>query len=302
MTERVVTRGDCEELTQLWNRSARFDQLSTELLREKLWNDPDFDESLCLALEHSEQLIGFGTAVVRKREEGNVGYIKLIAIDPSYQGRGHGRQLLSVLENRLADERVAAIRPGESAPNYLTPGIDVRYTMAMLMFESSGYQRIGETHNLTATLPDLDLETDARLEALGSLGVELRRFAESDLASLQRLLDAQWPAWTSELAKAKLNSPPSIHLALRDGGVVGFAAYDSNNLNTGWFGPMGTDPDCRGLGIGEVLLKRCLADIRDQGHQTAIIPWVGPIKFYARHTRAQIDRVFHRYEKKIQPV
>jgi GNAT superfamily N-acetyltransferase len=33
----------------------------------------------------------------------------------------------------------------------------------------------------------------------------------------------------------------------------------------GWFGPMGTHPDLRGLGIGSILLKRCLKDMKRNG-------------------------------------
>jgi mycothiol synthase len=58
---------------------------------------------------------------------------------------------------------------------------------------------------------------------------------------------------------------------------------------------MGTTPPCRGLGIGRILLWRCLNDLRDAGHETAVIPWVGPIGFYSRHCDCVLERVFWRY-------
>jgi hypothetical protein len=58
---------------------------------------------------------------------------------------------------------------------------------------------------------------------------------------------------------------------------------------------MGTAPQAQGKSIGRVLLWRCLNDLRDAGHRTAVIPWVGPIGFYARHAGCQVDRVFWRY-------
>ncbi len=300
MIKRALMQSDCEELAKLWNRSAPFDQISSEVLTEKIWGDADFDESLCLALEDSNRLVGFGACVVRNQESGGTGYVKLLAIAPSHRGRGYGRQLLQTLEARLASLKVSAIRPSESAPNYLTPGIDVRYTQALLLFEAEGYQRIGETHNLLANLADLELDTDSLVKSLGAAEIEIRRWQEDDSRSLQELLESHWPAWKAELAQAQKHSPPAVHLALKAGKVIAFAGYDGNNIGTGWFGPMGTDPNFRGLGIGEVLLKHCLLDIREQGHPSAIIPWVGPIKFYARHSNARIDRVFYRYEKQLK--
>ena len=81
--------------------------------------------------------------------------------------------------------------------------------------------------------------------------------------------------------------------------MIGFAAHDANNVGTGWFGPMGTAPEFRGRRIGEVLLKRCLADTRAQGLTQATIPWVGPTEFYERTVRARITRRFVRLEKRL---
>jgi len=52
-------------------------------------------------------------------------------------------------------------------------------------------------------------------------------------------------------------------------------------------------------GIGAVLLKRCLNDIQAQGLERAIIPWVGPVDFYARHVGAVVHRRFHRMVKRL---
>ncbi|MFV1981354.1 MAG: GNAT family N-acetyltransferase, partial [Rhodothermia bacterium] len=101
----------------------------------------------------------------------------------------------------------------------------------------------------------------------------------------------------SEISNCFSNMPVSLHLAFRDEALVAFSGYDGNNVGTGWFGPMGTAESARGAGIGGVLLKRCLADIKAQGKHEAIIPWVGPVGFYAHHVGARISRVFLRLEK-----
>jgi len=62
-------------------------------------------------------------------------------------------------------------------------------------------------------------------------------------------------------------------------------------------GPIGTDPGMRGLGIGTILLKRCLAEQRDRGIDAAELVWVGPLSYFARAVHATIGRAFWLYSK-----
>jgi hypothetical protein len=60
---------------------------------------------------------------------------------------------------------------------------------------------------------------------------------------------------------------------------------------------MGTLDSERQHGVGTVLLRRCLADLRAAGHRSAQIGWTGPVHFYARAVGARIDRMFWPYKK-----
>ena len=40
--------------------------------------------------------------------------------------------------------------------------------------------------------------------------------------------------------------------------------------------------------------------MRDAGHRTSVIPWVGPIAFYQQWCAARVERVFWRYRLKIK--
>jgi GNAT superfamily N-acetyltransferase len=64
---------------------------------------------------------------------------------------------------------------------------------------------------------------------------------------------------------------------------------------------MGTTEKAQGKGLGELLLKRCLQDLKTAGFKEAIIPWVGPIGFYFQKCSAKVDRVFWNYTKNITP-
>jgi len=79
--------------------------------------------------------------------------------------------------------------------------------------------------------------------------------------------------WAYETEMALLQSPPKCWIAVTEKKVIGFACYDASAKD--YFGPIGVDPAFCGKGIGEVLLRRCLISMREEGYGYAIIGWVG---------------------------
>ena len=278
----------------LWNSCCTFDQLTDAVFLEKTSGDPDWDENL-LKIEYVEGVpIGFCFAVARSGKDEFVGHVKLLAVDPSYRGRGIGSSLLQQIENEFSRNGVKKVRLGEAAPNYLNPGIDPRYTAAMLFFRNRGYERFGEAYNMSVDLGALPVAPVVRDST-----IEVRRANSSDRESVDGLLKTYWPSWISEVSNSFEREPISLHIAIRDGTLLGFSAYDCNNVGTGWFGPMGTAPEARGSGIGATLLHHCLSDLKMSGLETATIPWVAPIGFYSKFVGASISRVFYRFEKSL---
>ena len=78
--------------------------------------------------------------------------------------------------------------------------------------------------------------------------------------------------------------PPTLWMAERDGEFCGFAVTDVAAPER--LGPMGVSPEVRKLGVGTVLLKRALADLRDRGVDIGVIYGAGPYAFYARTVNA----------------
>ena len=245
MQIRDMRDDDFEALLRLWNDSAPHDRLTAALLREKILDDPDVGRAHCLVADGGESPAGFGIGLVRQSPEARRGFVKMLAVAPARRRQGIGRRILTRLESALAKQGAGTIRIAESAPNYLVPGIDVRYAEGVLFLESCGYACIGEARNL-----------------------------------------------------ALQNEPVTLHLAVCEQQLLGFAAYDANNKGTGWFGPMGVRGDSRHAGIGCALLRACLGDIRKQGHRVATIPWVDAIPFYEKCAGATPSRTFLRFEKK----
>jgi GNAT superfamily N-acetyltransferase len=298
---RTLGREDFEGLLEMWNASAPFDPLTPELLEEKTWSDPGFETELARVCEVNGAIAGFAMAVLRETGGGPRGVIKLLAVAEAHRRRGIGRRLLATLEEELRSRGVHTLRVCESPPNYLAPGVDARCDSANGFFEKHGYRPAGTACNMSVNLLDRPFPFEQEERALAVHGVECRRAQAADRGDLNGLLEAHWPSWREEVAVSLQNVPPALHIALRGGGVVGFAAWDANNRGTGWFGPMGTAPGLRGLGIGRVLLLRCLADMKAAGHPSAVIPWVEPVEFYEKVAGAVVSRTFNRYEKVLAP-
>ena len=93
-------------------------------------------------------------------------------------------------------------------------------------------------------------------------------------------------AWADEISVAYANKPVSLFIAIRDGEVIGFGAYETTRR--GFFGPTGVAPSERGKQIGKVLLLACLWGLREMGYAYAIIGGAGPVEFYAKHCGATV--------------
>lgn len=286
-----------EALLDLWNGNVDFDALQETVFAEKIWEDVGYDPDLAFLLQHEGEAVGFIVGVIRARPEGPMGYVKLLVVEQEYHRNGLGGQLLTRLEEGFRQRGIKKVRLFESAPNYLQPGLDPRYTKALLFFEKHGYERFGETYNLRVPLRPQHFDPVAAEITLSENHVAVRRARPGDREAVLAFLREYWPAWQAECTRMFANDPISLHLAFRGEQLLGFSGYDGNNVGTGWFGPMGTAPAARGLGIGGILLRRCLQDMKDQGHRAAVIPWVGPVGFYAHYADAWIERVFYRYEK-----
>lgn len=216
----------------------------------------------------------------------SAGHIDLLAVHPRARGRGYGRALVEAAEEWLRGEGVTRVRFAGNPPCYAWPGIDVRATPAACLAERLGYRHDGMAWNMTA-----DLNQD--LSAPAPPGVTLATAAPGERAELAAFVRAHWnDEWAWEVEQAT-----GVHYAVRDGEILGFAAWGARPT---WFGPTGTAPAARGLGIGRVLLRRCLAEQRAVGLTTVQIGWVGPLRFYSRAVGARVERVFWQYARDLR--
>ncbi len=219
-----------------------------------------------------------------------LGHVDLLAVHPEARGEGRGRALVRAAEEWLRGQGAREARFAGNPPCYAWPGVDVRYTPAACLAESLGYERYHVAWNMTADL-GVDLsDSDDELARLAAAGVTLRAAGAGDRARLTAFVEEHWnERWAWEAANAS-----GAHYAERDGRIIAFAAWGAR---PGWFGPMGTAEAARGLGLGRVLLRRCLAEQRAAGQAESQIGWVGPLRFYSRAVGARAERVFWLYRR-----
>jgi GNAT superfamily N-acetyltransferase len=279
------------------------------LCAESLPLDPDAAElpgilrtapgpALTLVSESAGQLTGIACGALRPDPAEVRGHLDLLAVAPSARGDGTGARLLGAAEEELRSGGATTIGLGQGPPVWLWPGVDPRYTAMVCLAERAGYQRRGEQVNMVVDLGAAPLDTDADERRLAAAGITVRRAAAAEAGDLAAWLRAgPWAdlPWSSEAVLALPHEPPGCHVAVRAGAYLAFACHGCNRR--GWFGPMGTLAAERQHGLGTVLLRRCLADLRAAGYPTAHIGWTGPIRFYARAVGARIDRTFWYYEK-----
>ncbi len=286
---------DLEELHPFLSQALEYDSFSPDLLHQKLFFNPHPGRDVyhTLLARRSGRLIGAMQHVLRP--DAGLAWLGLFAVEQDHRRQGVARKLFDAVIHAWKPKSVRGGELMTIPTNYLLPGIDPRYTPAVCFVESAGFVSKGPRANMRCLL-DRDLATDKEEAALADEGIEIRRAQTGDWYLIEQFFARQFgEGWLCETGMGMANRPPTVHLAIRDREIIAFAAHSTMNQEWGNFGPMGTTEPCRGKGIGRVLLFRCMSDLRAAGFRSAVIPWVGPYRFYCRLLDCRIERVLWQY-------
>jgi mycothiol synthase len=295
----AILRDDLPALSDFCNRNIEFDQFNPELIEDKTFNDPHFDPELVLVAKKKDQIIAFMPGLWKEKDGRLVGWIKWFAVEKQRRRERIGSRLLEELEARLREREVQEIRISDCAPNYLQPGIDPRNTETVAFLLRKGYSKTGDFFHMEAELAQLDLKTRPRERILEQEGFTFRRLEPRDRQALMSFRggDPREEAYRTDKCLRQL--PISCHIALLGGQLVAYARYDVDR--PGWFGGMRTAEKFRqSKGLGTILLKRCLADMRGLGYEKALIGWVAPLYFYAKVVDARVCRTMWLLTKSLE--
>ncbi|MFB3895834.1 MAG: GNAT family N-acetyltransferase [bacterium] len=293
-----LTKSDLGTISDFCNRNIIYDKFTPALIEEKSFGDPDFDPALTFIAKNDQgNITGFLLGIMRIWKGKPIGWIKLMAVEEWLRRKQVASQMLTALEAQLKSLGAKELKVMDCPLNYYMPGVDPRYTEMIVFCLRRGFERIGENINMDCDLIAGNFDTATFEAERVKDGFQIKRAEPADKDATLRFINCQFPLWDNEIANTFKNNPVSLHIAKKDNEVVAFSAYDANNIGLGWFGPMGTNPNLRGKKIGEILLKRCLADQKKQGYTNSIIPWAGPISFYLNTVNAKIGRVFWTFQK-----
>ena len=243
---------------------------------------PDELEGALLAPDQPATVRGDPEVGVVATVEGEGGgYVRLLVVDPSARGRGHGHVLLEAAEADLAATGLVTV--GADAPYFLFPGVETSETAMLSLLEGHRYTRAEANFNMAVDLEALRPDPG---------GTDLA--VAADRPEVSAWMEAYWPNWAAEALRAL--DKGTLLLARDDGGITGFCAYDVNRR--GLLGPVAVRHDLIGKGVGEPLVLGALHRMRAGGRRRAEVVWVGPVVPYAR-VGATVSRVFFVYRKKL---
>ncbi|MCX6358424.1 MAG: GNAT family N-acetyltransferase [Armatimonadetes bacterium] len=117
------------------------------------------------------------------------------------------------------------------------------------------------------------------LEAMRSQDIVIRRANPFEAAAVREFVSTHFgTAWADEVAPGLMSRPGTVALAIREGQIIGFAAFECTRK--AFFGPTGVAEAERGKGIGKALLVASMWGLRELGYVYGIIGGAGPTAFY----------------------
>ncbi len=280
-------RGEHEaELLAVWHLSMTHDRLGVDQFRTKVLLDPNFlPANLPVAVEDG-RIVGFVLALTRQVPlflqglEPDKSWITAFGVHPDYQRRGIGRALFQYVLDRFKAQGRKTVEISPYVPNYFTPGVDSDHYGAAIHFLKTafGFETQTEAISMGLNLTGFQIPAEA-LELEHKRAQEddliIRPVTAADLPDLMPFIAEHfgWD-WYRHLQEYLLeyfgdsSSQISFMVARLKGEIVGFCPQRRER-----FGPFGVHPGVRNLGIGRILLFRCLAEMSSRGIYFSYFMW-----------------------------
>jgi GNAT superfamily N-acetyltransferase len=279
--------GDEAPVVALWNRCLPADPISLDRFVERVLLDVNFDRDGFLVGEQDGRIVGFLLALTRGTpmhgldDDPDDGWITVFFVDPACQRQGIAQALLDRARDFVAARRRRWVSVSPYAPNYFWPGVDAdRYPAAAALLRKNGFEVVETPVSMTTDLvgfsiPRAVLELQQRRESEGYwFGTLQVKHVVGVLDFNMRCFSADW---SRAVREALLRGVPRqrILVATREDQIAGFCLYGGYDNVVERFGPFGVDPTLRRLGLGRVLLYRCLDMMHGEGLHNAWFLWTG---------------------------
>jgi GNAT superfamily N-acetyltransferase len=238
------------------------------------------DELAYLCFGENDEVVADerGAAVLQTSRFGEylTAWLILVAVHPSAQRRGIGKQLVGAVAARARELGATDLLLASAIPRYIWPGVDLMNTEAGMLLESCGFERDWLGTNMA-------IDTSFRREPPAGVVVE----PETGTGA-HDLVTRAWPYWIPELERA-VEHGTAVAARDRSGKTIAFGCHSVNR--SGWLGPMGTDPELQHGGVGSAIVAALCADLAARGCAQGEISWVSNLRFYGK-CGARVSRVF----------
>ena len=276
MQVRPIEPTDVEAVCQVWNAamSAQGQGYGKHTLDpkrvESFMADEVFaPEASTVALD-GEDILGVCFGYPAKRDDGLVGRLAGIAVDPAVQREGIGSALLAAVEEALA-------AAGATRMYYHINRQSHQFTRFYLdtgpyrFLQAAGYRPTHHAVRLRNDLADFELpaEIAERRDALAAEDITIGRVERDEREALLEFMEPHFPGgWENAVRRATRDFSDTEVMVAKDGDtIIGFHGPHQVDeaSGRGRFGCPGVNPEYRGRGIGKTLIYLGLENLTRMG-------------------------------------
>lgn len=283
-------------LLECWNSTLIYDPLSKKRFLDLYVYDENFEADLFILAISGKEVIGFCSGVKRKVSyytkgtEPDRGWILNMAVREAYQRQGIGQRLYREMEARLGQQGTKSLTLCAYSPNYLAPGIDIRYEKGLSFFRKQGYPKGHDAVSMQRDLWHYTMpsDTQTKLASLQGEGITITTYTSDYYTELMRFLEKEFePGWKRNVIAAlqRNEAEDTVVICVNEQDeVLGYCMRKIDGHESR-FGPIGVAEAVRSKGLGGILFDFMMLEMKKQGINYAYFLWTsGPaIRFYERH-------------------
>jgi GNAT superfamily N-acetyltransferase len=238
------------------------------ILESRGFPTPKLSQSTLLISERQGFLLGNLT-------QKDMAFLSYLYVESDSRREGIGSALitsfLELARNQQFKQIVISGFTG-NAPGYLQPGVNLETEKdALQLFHNHGFKNLDNAYSMERLLTD-------RIELPVNEEWEICHPNLDDVGSLIDAISHSVPGEWTTIFKERFDLNPRQLLIAKNKDLIG--AYST--WQDSRFGPIGVRPECRGQGLGQLLLAHTLENMRQQGANQARFSWSDRenLKFY----------------------
>ncbi|TDD61414.1 N-acetyltransferase [Kribbella antibiotica] len=270
--------GDGPELAAAWTAAAPADPIGYARFRDLFLLDRNFDPAGLKVAKSNGRIDGAAYAVRRlTADDPGIGWIPFFFVHPDARGHGLGRELLTAALEWLERSEVYF---SSYTPNYFLPGLDrARYPAADRLLTGLGFKPQYDAVAMDRSLVGyaIPAEVAKRLDELVGEDYSFGTPTGDELTALIHLAGTAFsPDWARAIREAVVAGMPLERIVVArdaDRRIVGWAQHATYEGVIERFGPFGVLPECRGTGLGKLLLHLTLTRMAAAGAHGAWFLW-----------------------------